>query len=307
MLSALAALCLSACNNDDEVSVNDGAVRFTASIGKEAVATPQSRAAGTSWHAGDEIGIFMVNHSTNDIASAATNRQFTTKGDGRFTPTVGNEIYYPMDNSAVDFIAYYPYEAGAKLSTDLAVNIPTVQDAAAQADADLMWAKADNNGPGYTKDEEAATPVALTFGHCLAKLTMNCTVDPSVGDASLLANATVTIRGMYTVSAFDLTTGTLTGIPATPADITARRLATATAGSEGTFDAIILPATYSGTALKVDFNLPGETFTWDVKAITFKPGHEYIYQVIITRTGVTATGTIAPWTPVVKDDPVYAE
>ena len=68
MLSALAALCLTSCNNDDEVSVNDGKVRFTAGIGKEAVATPQSRAAGIEWHKGDEIGIFMVKHGTTTIA-----------------------------------------------------------------------------------------------------------------------------------------------------------------------------------------------------------------------------------------------
>lgn len=37
MLSALAALCLASCDKNEEVSVYDGAVRFTAGIGKEAV------------------------------------------------------------------------------------------------------------------------------------------------------------------------------------------------------------------------------------------------------------------------------
>lgn len=310
VLSALAAVCFSSCEKNEEAGADNGAVRFTAAIGHEAVATPKSRAAGTTWHGGDALGIFMMNHgSTTTIAFGAANRQFTTaKDDGLFTPAdAENAIYYPMDNTSVDFIAYYPYEAGATLGTGLAVQIPTTQDDASQRATDLLWARADNNGPGYTKDQDATIPVALSFAHQLAKLTMNCTVDASVGDASLLADATVTIRGMYTASTFDLSTGSLSGTPATSAHITARRPAATTAGSDDTFDAIILPATYPADALQVDFNLSGETFTWDVKAVTFQPGHEYIYEVIITRTGVTATGTIAPWTPVVKDRPVYVE
>lgn len=306
MLSALAALCLTSCNNDDEVSVNDGAVRFTASIGKEAVATPQSRAAGTAWHAGDEIGIFMVNHGTTDIAEGAENRQYTTgNGTGAFTAVMNNEIFYPMNNgTAVDFIAYYPHADGAKLSTDLKVKIAADQTDETQRATDLMWAKADNSDTGYTKG--ANKKVEFTFGHCLSKLTMNCTVDFSVGDPSLLADATVTIKGMNTSNTFDLKTGMLSGIPGIPEEITPRKLATST-GFHGSYDAIILPGSYNNGVLTVEFTLDGELFICDVEAITFEPGHEYIYKVKITRTGITVTGTIAPWTPVVKDDEVTAE
>lgn len=302
MLSALAALCLTSCNNDDEVSVNDGAVRFTASIGKEAVATPQSRAAGTEWHIGDEIGISMVVSGTTDIAEGAENRQYTTAtGTGAFTAVMDNEIFYPMNNgTAVDFIAYYPYADGASFFKDLKVEIATNQTDETQRATDLMWAKADNGDKGYTKGENLKPE--LNFGHCLSKLTMNCTVDASVGDASLLADAKVTIKGMNTVNTFDLRTATLGATGTTVADIAPRRLSTATAGYHGTYDAIILPGTYAGNALKVEFTINGETFVWDVEAVEFKPGHEYIYKVKITRTGVTATGTITPWTPVDKDE-----
>lgn len=301
MLSALAALCLTSCNNDDEVSVNDGKVRFTAGIGREAVATPQSRAAGTAWHKGDEIGIFMVGHGTTDIAEKAENRPYTTAdGTSAFTPVMGHEIYYPMDNSAVDFIAYYPHSNGAQLAAALPIEIALAQTGDTQRDTDLMWAKANNATKGYTKD--AAATVDFTFGHCLSKLTMNCTVDASVGAASLLADATVTIKGMNTVNTFDLRTGMLSGTPGTPADIAPRKLAVANDGFHGIYDAIILPGAYADNALKVEFTIDGEPFVWDVEAVEFKPGHEYIYKVKITRTGVTATGTITPWTPVDKDE-----
>lgn len=311
ILSALAAaLCLNSCDKNEEVTnANDGPVRFTAGIGREAVATPQSRASGTTWHKDDAIGIFMLKHGpTTDIAESAENRKFTTTtGNGTFTPVIGQEIYYPMNNSYVDFIAYYPHRDGATLTTAIPVEIATAQTDASQPKFDLMWAKATNAdpatptvpGPGYTKNG-ATAPVKFTFGHCLAKLTMNCTVDLNVGASTLLADATVTIHGMNTKGNFDLKTGDPTGTLAEVKDITPRQLATPTDGFHGTYDAIILPGTYADNKLTVDFTLAGETYTWNVDGITFNPGHEYIYKVTITRTGVKAEGTIAPWQTIEK-------
>lgn len=305
VLSALTALCLSACNNDDEVSVNDGAVRFTAGIGKEAVATPASRATGTSWAAGDAIGIFMVANSTTTIAEEAANRQFTTAtGDGNFTPIASEEIYYPMDGSPVDFVAYYPYHAAAAWDGTLPVSTAGTQTTASQASIDLLWASADNSGKGYKKSA-ATAPVDLRFHHCLSKLTMNCKFDSSMGAADPTGMA-VTIKGMNTAARFTLQTGK-TDTPTTPDNIVPRRLDGAPAEFVAAYDAIILPAAYTvdGT-VKVDFVIGDETFTWDVKAVTFAPGKDHIYEVTITRTGVQATGTVADWEEE-KMGPVTAE
>lgn len=304
---AAAALITSCTNDNDETTANDGAVRFTAGIGREAVATPQTRAAGTTWAAGDEIGIFMVNHASMSIAEAVRNKQYVTdKGDGAFTPAVGHEIYYPMDNNhAVDFIAYYPYWHGADFMNPFILEIATTQTDATQAATDLMWAKADNSGSGYTKGRN--TTVALTFGHCLAKLTMNCKVDASVGAPEVLDDGTVTIHGMNTRMAFTIITGTLRVVPDLLADIAPRKAATVPADFHATYDAIILPNTYADGEVTVDFTTAGgETFTWNVGAITLEPGHEYIYEVTITRTEVVANCTIKPWDTVDKG-PVTAE
>lgn len=304
---AVAALIISCTNDNDEATANDGAVRFTAGIGREAVATPQTRAAGTEWAAMDKIGIFMVDHGTTSIAEAAQNKQYVTdKGDGAFTPAVGHEIYYPMDNNhAVDFIAYYPYRDDASTNAQLEIEIATTQTDATQAATDLMWTKADNSGSGYTKGRN--TTVALTFGHCLAKLTMNCKVDASVGAPEVLDAATVTIHGMNTLMRFTPGLGILGVVPNSPADITPRKAATVPAGFHATYDAIILPDAYADGQLAVDFTTAGgETFTWNVGAIDLEPGHEYIYEVTITRTKVVANCTIKPWDTVNKG-PVTAE
>lgn len=246
MLSTFAgAMCFSSCSNDEDVNeVNNGEVRFTAGIGHQAVATPAaSRAADTAWDAGDKIGIFMVKHGETTIAESASNKKFTTAtGDGNFTPVTGYEIYYPMDASPVDFIAYYPHANAVTLDADIPVEIATTQTTASQATCDLLWARANGtSGNGYNKESTSA--VALTFGHCLTKITMNCKLDASVGVSNLDA-ATVTIKGMNARNTFDLKTGTL-GTPAKPTAITPRKLAAPVATYAATYDAIILPATYA--------------------------------------------------------------
>lgn len=303
----LAAALTSCDKNEETADIDNGQARFTASISKEPVAKPQSRAAGTQWAAGDDIGIFMVAHGTDDIAQGRDNRQFTTLvGNGIFTPVIGgdNEIFYPMDNSAVDFIAYYPYREGSKLGSTLPVKVSGTQTAASQAKIDLMWVKGDNGEQGYTKKSNAA--VALNFSHRLSKLTMNCKLDPSIRVSSMPDDATVTIKGMFKEIRVDLKDGSL--IPATGTeDISPRRFDTAPTGFHVAYDAIIVPMSYDAGEVKVDFTINGDTFTWDVDKTQFESGSNHVYEVLITRTGITATGSIQDWTTVVVKDPVIAE
>ena len=296
----ICALAFTSCNvNDDITDETSQAVRFCASIDNQAVANaPETRAAGAAWNNGDAIGIFMVKNGTTTISEQAVNKPYTTQGAATFTAAAGNEIYYPMNGSAVDFIAYYPYESGNVLTTAINVEIGTTQTTASQAGFDLLWARADNSGNGYNKISHAATPVAFVFNHKLAKIVMNCSADASVGTA--LTGMTVTIKGMNTKNTFNLATGVL-GTPGTPAAITPHTVA-----DGAIYDAIIMPGGYATGALTVEFTVGGETFTWNVGAETFVAGNEYTYAITLTRTGVIVTGTINPWIPVVRD-PVEAE
>lgn len=300
------AAALTSCDKNEEAAVLDnGQVRFTASISKEAVAKPQSRAAGTQWAAGDDIGIFMVNHGTNAIAEGSDNRQYTTlAGNGIFTPVLDNEIFYPMNlATTVDFIAYYPYQEGSKLGSTFPVKVSGTQTAASQAEIDMMWAKADNGGNGYTKENK--TGVALNFSHRLSKLTMNCKLDPSIGVSSMPDDATVTIKGMYQEIEIAFEDARLIPINGTD-DISPRRFDTAPTGFHAAYDAIIVPMSYAAGEVTVDFIINGEPFIWKVEGTQFESGSNHVYEVLITRTGIKATGSIQDWTTVVKG-PVIAE
>ena len=296
-------LALASCNaNDDAQPSGPHPIQFTAGIGQPVVANPDTRAAGTMWNDGDAIGVFMVDHGPTTIAENAANKKFTIGSAGSvFNPILGSEIYYPMSNSAVDFIAYYPYTDTDRLGMDSQIPVSTA-DQTRQPAFDVMWARADNNGEGYNKNFRGSIP--LVFRHRLARLTMNCKFEANTGITAFDSDATVTLRGMNTATTFAVRDGAL-GTPATPADMVARKAATAS-DYAGTYDAIIVPDTYAAGTVTVEFYVNHETYVWKMDATTFASGNDYAYEVLITRTGVTATGSITPWTTV-TEGPVYAE
>lgn len=287
----------SSCNGDDETADSNQpqAVRFSADIANQALpdGAPGTRAAGTTWANGDAIGIFMVDNGATTIAEGAANKQFTTDGTSAFTAVSGDEIYYPMDGSKVDFIAYYPYAAANTTPGTINIGIGAQTN---QPAFDLLWTKADNSGTGYDKNTHKTTPVGLAFDHKLSKIVMNVKAEANTG-ISDLNTATVVINDMFTQNTFDLATGAL-GAAHTTAAITPRKLGTEPSGFLASYDAIIMPHTYNAGDVTVVFTVGGNPYTWTLKAAdaVFAPGNEYTYAVTLTRTGVQVSGTITPWT-----------
>lgn len=296
LFSTLTAIMLMAsCSNDEEVKVsNDGAVRFTSSIGKAVDSgSPTTKAVGTEWAANDAIGIFMVKNGVTTVVDGVENREYTTTGGGNFTATAGNEIYYPMDGSKVDFIAYYPHASGKAIGDAMDVNVSGTQTDASQAINDLLWTNTYNNAAeGFDKENHKGQTVALEFAHKLTKLVLNCKVGAGLEGADL-GNMTVSIKGMNTQNTLTLATGTL-GAATLTADITPRKIATAE-NFAASYDAIILPGAYEADKVEVTFTVNGEPFIWEVPAITFETGTEYTYEITLTRSEVLVTGTIKPW------------
>lgn len=275
--TAIAALILmSSCSKTDDIGSN-GALNLKAQIGKAA-----TKAGGTSWSAGDAIGVFMVNNGTTTIAENAANKKYATTGTSSFTAVSGSEIFFPMDGSSVDFIAYYPYSSTISALTD-SYSID-VSDQSTPASIDLLWAKADNAGTGYSK---TAMTASLNFSHKLTRLIIN--IAAGTGMSGSLSGTSVTINNTNTTNTMSLTDGTL-GTAASPADITPK---TDTDGSS--YSAILIPGSYQNFVMT--FTKNGETFTWTpTNGLAFAAGTEYTYNITLDRTGVTIDGcTITPW------------
>ncbi|WP_276856976.1 fimbrillin family protein [Bacteroides fluxus] len=287
-IMAVAALTFAACsNNENELTGTDGQpvpVEFTASVG-----VTETRAVDQTWSPADAIGIFMVKAGQTflpeQISEGAENiRYVVDAGKTNGFKADGSTIYYPMDDSEVDFYAYYPQGSVTKEETTAhylyAVNVATQTD---QEALDLMYS---DNVKGKKKTDKAA---ALTFKHQLCKIVL--TVEPGEGVSdSDLDGLTVKVNGQKTTATFDLTSGVLKD-DAAAADITLYKQADAYV-----YEAILLPAAASRT-FEFDLNNGHDApFIWDMNK-ELAGGSKYTYTVRLNRTGVEVTGQIEAWNP----------
>lgn len=279
--------------NETTVPNNDAPVRFTSGC-TATPATPDTRATidadGNSlWESGDPVGIYMVLRGTTVVAEGIANVKYTAALAGASTDftAAGAFIYYPLDDTKkVDFFAYHPHsEAVVDFVYPLDLSAQTPQTA-----IDLMTARADNAGAGYTKaDGGRGTVVNFSFSHRLVKFVMNVTKEASVPGTI----TSVSITGMNTTANFNMkkTDGlTGTGNPAaiTPCTVTA----------EEKYEAILLPVASLNNTHTVTFTTSGgETYIWEMNRDIqkFEAGKIYTYTVNVTKYGVTASGSINRW------------
>ena len=242
------ALLVQSCKNDDYRDQGpgmggNGKAQFTSSIG----GTPATRVTGNTWDSKDAIGVFMKqgNGLSNVLAS---NKKYTTEGNGNFSGDGSEVINYP-DTGSVDFIAYYPYTANLS-GTTLPVSVATQTNLSA---IDVLYS---NNATGLSKTSGTAN---LNFAHKLAKIELTVKAGNGVADVNGLS---VTYKNVNTTASLDLATGTLSGAAA-PKDVTAKITAKAPAQF---VEAILLPGDYS--AKTVVFTLASGTYTWTLPANT---------------------------------------
>jgi hypothetical protein len=310
ILAAASLIGMTACSNNDEPAVQNNdpvAVQFTAA----SPASTRLEASGDKWENGDAIGVFMVQTTAGipatvesavnfkylaNINAGATNASAETT----FKPSDNvNTIYYPLDNSKVGFIAYYPWKSGQTFGT-YAVNVSGTQSD--QSALDLLYAK---TAETFQKDPSA--PVALTFTHQLVKLIITAEAGAGIDIGDLSA---VTIYGLNTEADFNLTTGVLgatsTAAAIIPQTITAPQSAVSGAtpvpAVNGVYEAILLPAAVT-TGAYVMFTVDGEDYKWDlagdVTALT--KATKYQYTITVTKTGAEldndgSKSSITPWT-----------
>ncbi|MGF7025671.1 MULTISPECIES: fimbrillin family protein [Sphingobacterium] len=281
-----AVLLLGACAKNDTPDVEHEVINFSGQI-SQLKATSNPSGASTVWASGDQIGIFMVNHGTTTISENSSNRQYNFNGTV-FAPATGQGIYYPVSDSKVDFVAYYPFVPTASLSTVQPIDVSSQNDL---SKIDFLWSKATNGVNGFNKS--SGTQVPLVFDHKLSKVVIKPTagtgLDASNADWSAMG---VKIKGMQTMSSIDLSTGTL-GAASGPADISPFVKA-----SGSTYEAIVLPATYATAgAVRFTFEIGNDTYAWASQANEqFEPGKEYTYTITVHKTGVVLGNvTIKDW------------
>lgn len=239
------------------------------------------------------IGVYVKGISGETAFNGYTNVSAKADGGGNFSD-YSAEMYYPESGKGVIVSAYHPYNNGTDDSYDFTVkttqNTPTDYFA-----SDLLYSK-------ETTFARSNDPLSLSFVHKLAKVT--CTLVVGNGSPNV-TGATVEIVAPECSTKFNRTTGELT---------------TATTSSKsnnvtlGTYGAVVVPQTYTKGAklFKVTladggilyYTLPAGSTDADLQ---LAGGYVYNYTITVNLSGLTATSTIEPWTPVAKNGTAVME
>jgi len=182
-----ALLALASCSNDIEPTCVDGTpvpARVTASIG-----AVQSRASGTSWDAGDRIGISGAGYS---------NIAYITDENDKFTPSEGDGIFFPSTDEFT-FSAYYPYNDN---NGTISVSTSNQQN---QEDFDFLFAT------GATASAAKPT-ISFTginaFRHRMTRLDIKIEADANTGFSFTdIQKGSYTLSGIKHNGTFDATDG----------------------------------------------------------------------------------------------------
>jgi hypothetical protein len=287
VLLALPVMLLSACGSDEVTQVNNNQkvpLQVTSGI--------LTRATGTQWQKDDAIGIFMLKAGSASISESAVNRRYTTSdGNTSFAATSDQTIYYPVDGSQVDFVAYYPQQT----LTDDMMTLDVSSQSSLPA-IDVMYAETASTTAAPLDKEHPQ--VAFSFSHRLTKLEL--TIAPGKGlQASDLKGLKVEITNQRTHgSYYPLIDGI--DIAATPVQTVVLNTNAGGTASE----AILLPSTAAtgispvvpGRELLFTLAATGEVFRWAIPDTKyFNQGDRNIYNITINRTGVDVTATISDW------------
>jgi len=277
-------LLLSCTEDQDQLFPTSVPATFTASVVDDAntpetqTDAPETRAAGTTWTAGDNIGIHMT--PDGSLGTAGFTRYLVEADQQTFSPE-GTGLYYPADGSKVNFIAFYPYNSSTTISSNKVTYTLTAQSTQEAHEAvDFMYAKDD------TKYFSASNPQAnLTFKHKLSRVIVNITAASSVNISAL----TMAMYTMPTTVDCDLTTGTPTA--GTTAGTTTPFKAQSSSTSV-TYQAIVAPHAASDKFAnrRFYFSYGGITYTYYVNnSNTYESGHTYTYNFTAYASGVTLT------------------
>ena len=312
-LFAISALLFSACNSHgDEGGIlpepSNAELRIGSSL--KATATPGTRAFDTTWETSDAIGIYVVETALPNTLLFGNSKyiydnttpipSWVEPNYQAFKYSSGVKPVYPVDNTEIELIAYYPYNSGWSTLTGtqgLDVTTQTTQSA-----IDLLYAPIT---AGSYKKSDAGNSIDLNFIHKLSKLIINVKAGTDVTDAEV-KGATASLKNFYTNGTFLIKDGTVAGT--TIANITPIKT-DGTGDPFSKFEAILIPQNFTTTATTpstVEFKIAvvggDDTFVWDLKATLaaenltkLEEGMKYTYTITVNRKGLLVDGIIAPW------------
>lgn len=282
---AAVTLALAGCNQESNTPEKEYDSRIPVRVSSN---IEVSRAVDNAWEENDAIGIFMLNSDAVDTYSNV--EYITPETNGAFAPA-DQVIYLPVDGTARDFVAYYPYQSNM---TDNNYSIDLTNQAD-QSAIDFMTSEKENGANSTVEGINKTSPeVNFRFHHRLSKLRLNIKTGAGfAGDNSELAGMTVKLTNQQTTGIYNVLTDNAVTI--TPGDNTIGLL---TAADGQSAEAIVFPSN-DYTGMQFEFHVIGhEPYKWSLSESTatkFEEGKSYIYNITINKTGVSVSSTIENW------------
>ena len=285
------ALSLAACTNDHEV-IDDGpvAARINAEI-SDAVAT---RASGTQWTTGDQIGLSTVEGTATSYANVC----YEWNGSS-FTTSLDNSIYF-QSPEPVTFYAYYPFTGELNTAAGVLTGVSTGkenQTAESQPLIDFLYATgatADTHNPtiNFTDDTDAGGQ-DCSFHHCMSQISLTFEAGSGV-DFSTIQPESYTLSGLVIEGSFDTATGIAKADEDTQPDDLTMEL-----GGALTSSVILFPQTKASIGLTVEFNGNEYSATLIVPDGALQAGNNYTWTVTVRNENLSIGSVgISPWNPV---------
>lgn len=211
-------LLLASCAKDDDLGIEQPSdpqeIRFemvhTTATASQAKGAPSTRVAtdtefNSTWQVGDKVGLYIVKGSGNLQASDnwVDNMLMEYNGTGwDYTLPTGKE-YYPKDGDALNFYAYYPYDATLANPLDMTFTVQTDQSTAENFAKSYLLAAATPNVVNRS------TPVQLAFSHKLAMVQVKLINGAEAWNVAPRPADVVTLKSRNPATSLNLATGTI--------------------------------------------------------------------------------------------------
>ncbi|SEG03159.1 DNA/RNA non-specific endonuclease [Sphingobacterium lactis] len=242
----------------------DRAVLFSSKIAGQV----QTRVSGSQWDENDAISIYMYagsGLSASTILEEGFNKEFITSRSGNFRPkSTADEIRFP-EGKAVQFVSFYPYQAGRELNRQL-----DIANQEEQSKIDYLY------GKSAAANGATQGPVHLLFERIISKIRVKLQGENLEGLTAQLSN-------LETEADFDLTTATLNK-KSTKKSVSGKVVQV---GAEKYLELVIYPGKLDAMTKMIFRNVAGDSFTWDIAGLTteYAAGNMYQYEVQLGKDG----------------------
>lgn len=230
------------------------------------------------------VGIFMLKH--DDVNNVNKNSIFQNSYNKKFKINeflnsiepfnTSDSIFIPSTDK-VDFIAYHPYFNNNLINNNHQIKIQ-LHDKKNISENGILFAKADNNGNGYDKNNH--DKILFEFTYTMSQLIFN--IKPGVGISnSDLSFIEIELEGRSSQGYLDL----LNGITFSHLENISNIKLSKIENQPNSFTTILFPEDRI-VGSKAIFKIKNDEYYWDMSSIDLKSGKQYTINVIIDKTGI---------------------